>query len=128
MRYDTPNYLSFLALIPAADVAATANGSPFDLVNYVGDIAIRADIGGNTAGTSPTLALVIKESTDNSNWTNAANVTFTGSTGNAIAQVVSYDTRAHGRYMRVDKTIGGTNTPSFPASVVGIATREYAVG
>lgn len=127
MRYDIPNYLSYIPFIPAADVIADGNGSPFDLANYVGDIAIRADIGGNTAGTNPTLALVIKESADNSNWSNS-NVTFTGSTGNAIAQVVTVDTRAVKRYMRVDKDIGGTNSPSFPVSVVGVATRQYDQG
>jgi hypothetical protein len=127
MRYDIPNYLAFIPFIPAADVTVDGNGSPFDLINYVGDIALRADIGGNTAGTSPTLALVIKESSDNGNWSNS-NVTFTGSTGNAIAQVVSIDTRAVRRYMRIDKDIGGTNSPSFPVSVVGVATRQYAVG
>lgn len=128
MNYDLPNYQSFLALIPAADVLVDGNGSPFDLSPYVGDVAIRVDIGGNTAGTSPTLALIIKESTDNSNWTNSATLITGSTTGNASAQIVSYDTRAHGRYMRIDKDIGGSNSPSFPVSVVGIATREYNQG
>jgi hypothetical protein len=128
MRYDIPNYLSFIPFIPAADVAADGNGSPFDLVNYVGDIAIRADIGTNTVGTNPVLALVIKESSDNSNWTNS-NITLTGSVaGNALAQVVTVDTRAVKRYMRIDKDISGTNSPSFPVSVIGVATRQYDQG
>lgn len=128
MNYDLPNYLSFLALIPAADVTVDGNGSPFDLAPYIGDVAIRVDIGGNTAGTAPTLALVLKESSDNSNWSNS-NTTITGSvSGNASAQVITYDTRAHLRYVRIDKDISGTNAPSFPVSVVGLAQKEYNQG
>lgn len=128
LNYDLPNYLSVLALIPATDVLVDGNGSPFDLSVYEGDVLIRVDIGGNTAGTSPTLALVIKESSDNSNWSNS-NTTITGSTtGNASAQTVSYDTRAHLRYVRIDKDIGGSNSPSFPVSVQGYAQRQYNAG
>ncbi len=123
MEYDLPNYLTTLAFIPAADVAADGNGSPFDLSGYQGDLLVRADVGNATAGTNPTLDLVFKESVDNSNWTNA-NVAFTQIT-NGGAQVLAYDTRAHGRYARVDKDIGGTNTPSYPTSVVGFGQKIY---
>jgi len=124
MRYDLPNYLSVLAVLPAADVAATANGSPIDLSTYVGKVMFRIDAGNASAGTNPTLDLKFKESTDNGNWTNAANCNVTQITG-ATTQVIAYDLRAHGRYVRLDKTIGGTNSPSFPISVVGLAQLEY---
>ncbi len=123
INYDLPNYVVRLALIPTAAVAADANGSPFDLQPYIGKVLLAADVGNATAGTTPTLDLVVKESTDNSNWTNA-NVAFTQIT-NGGAQVLAYDVRAHGRYMRIDKDIGGTNSPSFPVSVVGFAMPEY---
>ncbi len=126
MKYDLPNYLTVLALIPAADVSSDGNGSPFDLRGYVGDILLRADVGNATAGTSPTLDLVVKKSSDNSNWSNA-NVAFTQIT-NGGAQVLSYDTRAFPRYMRVDKDIGGSNSPSYPVSVVGLAQKAYNQG
>lgn len=127
MIYDLPNYMTALAVLPVAAVAATANGTPFDLQGYVGQkILLRADAGNSTAGTNPTLDLVAKESTDNSNWTNA-NVSFTQITA-ATSQVLGYDTRAHGRYFRLDRTIGGTNSPSFPISVVGIAQKQYNAG
>lgn len=124
MRYDLPNYLSVLAVLPAADVAATANGSPIDLSAYVGKVMFRIDCGNATAGTNPTLDLKFKESTDNGNWTNAANCNVTQIT-NGSTQVIAYDLRAHGRYVRLDKTIGGANSPAFPCSVVGLAQLEY---
>ena len=124
MTYDLPNYLTAIAALPVAAVAATANGTSIDLQSYVGQsILFRADAANSTAGTNPTLDLVFKESTDNSNWTNA-NVSFTQITA-ATTQVLGYDTRAHGRYVRLDKTIGGTNSPSFPVSVVGFAQKQY---
>lgn len=123
MEYDLPNYLNALAFLPVAAVAATANGTPIDLQLYTGKVLVRVDAANSTAGTSPTLDLVFKESTDNSNWTNA-NVSFTQITA-ATTQVVAYDTRGHGRYARLDRTIGGTNSPSFPVSVVGFAPKEY---
>lgn len=123
INYDLPNYVTTLAVLPVAAIAATANGTPFDLAPYIGKVYLRADIGNSTAGTNPTLDLVVKQSADNSNWSNA-NVAFTQA--NAVtSQVIAYDTRAQQRYMRVDRVIGGTNSPSFPVSIVGIAQKEY---
>lgn len=123
MRYDLPNYVSTLAVLPVAAIAATANGTPFDLKPYLAKIYLRADIGNSTAGTNPTLDLVIKQSSDNSNWSNA-NVAFVQANA-ASAQIIAYDTRAQLRYMRVDRVIGGTNSPSFPVSIVGIGQLSY---
>lgn len=121
--YDLPNYTTPLAFLPTAAVAATANGTPFDLIAYEGMILARADIGNATAGTNPTLDLVFKQSADNSNWTNA-NIAFTQAT-NTTNQVVSIDPRAVNRYLRLDRVIGGTNSPSFPVSVVAVARKQY---
>lgn len=121
--YDLPNYVTPLAFIPAADVSSDGNGSPFDLIGYEGKIPVRADVGNATAGTNPTLDLVFKQSSDNSNWANA-NIAFTQIT-NGGNQVVSIDPRVVSRYLRVDKDIGGTNSPSFPVSVVGFAVKQY---
>ena len=123
MRYDLPNYVAALAVLPVAAIAATANGTPFNITPYIGKILLRVDAGNATAGTNPTLDLVLKESSDNSNWSNA-NVAFTQITG-ATSQVLAYDTRAQKAYLRLDRTIGGTNSPSFPVSVVGIAQIQY---
>lgn len=121
--YDLPNYVTALAFIPAADVTADGNGAPFDLIGYEGKIPVRADVGNATAGTNPTLDLVFKQSSDNSNWANA-NIAFTQIT-NGGNQVVSIDPRVVSRYLRVDKDIGGTNSPSYPVSVVGFGTKQY---
>lgn len=123
IQYDLPNYVTAIALLPTAAVSSTANGTPFDISGYEGKIFARVDAGNATAGTSPTLDLVFKTSSDNSNWSNA-NIAFTQITATA-SQVVSIDPRAVSRYLRLDKTVGGTNSPSFPISVVGVALKQY---
>jgi len=123
MIYDLPNYVVPIAALPTAAVAATANGTPFDLQGYVGKILFRVDAGNATAGTSPTLDLVFKQSSDNSTWTNA-NVAFTQIT-NTANQVVAIDTRSVARYGRLDRVIGGSASPSFPVSVVGFGQKQY---
>ena len=123
---DFPNYLSTLAVLPLAAVAATANGTPLNLQGYVGKILMRVDAANSTAGTNPTLDLSFKQSSDNSNWS-VANVNFAQITA-ATTQVVAYDTRAEYQYVRLDRTIGGTNSPSFPVSVVGIGLLQYNKG
>lgn len=123
MKYDIPNYLSFLALVPAADIAANATGTTFDLQNYIGDIAIRADIANFTAGSSPLLNLIVQESTNNANWT-VASPTFTANSNSANVQLLSYDTRAHGRYLRIITNVSGANA-SCPLSIVGVAQSQY---
>lgn len=122
-QYDLPNYLSPIAFLPTAAVSADGNGSPFDISGYEGKILARVDAANSTAGTNPTLDLVFKQSSDNSTWTNA-NIAFTQITA-ATSQVVTIDPRAVSRYIRLDKDIGGTNSPSFPVSVVGIALKQY---
>ena len=123
MRYDLPNYLTALAFLPVAPVAATANGTPFDIAGYEGKILARVDAANATAGTNPTLDLVWKQSSDNSNWSNA-NIAFTQINA-ATTQVVALDPRALSRYVRLDRVIGGTNSPAFPVSVVGFGQKQY---
>jgi hypothetical protein len=123
MIYDLPNYVTSIAALPVAAVAATANGTPYDMNGFIGNVLFRVDAGNATAGTNPTLDLVFKQSSDNSNWSNA-NVAFTQITG-ATSQVVSIDTREVARYGRIDRVIGGTSSPSFPVSVVGFSQKQY---
>lgn len=122
-QVDLPNYLTPLPILPIAAVASTANGTSIDLVAYEGKVFCRLDAGNSTAGTNPTLDLVFKTSSDNSSWSNA-NVAFTQINA-ASTQVVGLDTRDVDRYIRLDRVIGGTNSPSFPVSVVGITIKQY---
>lgn len=125
-RYDLPNYLTAIPFKPSVAVAANFNGASFSIAGYEGTILARADIGNATAGTNPTLDLSFKKSTDNTNFV-AANINYTQATATSV-QTASIDPRALGDgyiYLRVDGYIGGTNSPSFPVSIVGFAQNQY---
>lgn len=120
---DLPNYLTISTLLAAAAVASTANGTPIDLVGYEGSLAATVSASNATAGTNPTLDLVFKTSADNSTWSNAG-VSFTQITA-ATLQTVGIDTRSVDRYLRLDRVIGGTNSPSFPVAAVITGIKQY---
>ncbi len=125
-RYDLPNYVTTLAFKPSVAVAANFNGATIDIIGIEGKILVRADIGNATAGTSPTLDLYFKKSTDNGNWV-TANVNYTQANATSVQNAV-IDPRALGdgyRYIRVDGAIGGSNSPSFPLSIVGVGVLQY---
>lgn len=121
---DLPNYLTVSTLLAAASVASTANGTAvIDLVGYEGSLAATVSASNATAGTNPTLDLVFKTSADNSNWSNAG-VSFTQITA-ATLQTVGIDTRNVDRYLRLDRVIGGTNSPAFPVAAVITGIKQY---
>lgn len=123
-QVDLPNYLTTTALLASASVSSTANGSVvLDLVGYEGTLAVTVNAGAATAGTNPTLDLVVKKSADNSTFSNA-NIAFTQITG-ATTQTLGIDTRAVSRYVRIDRVIGGTNSPAFPVCVLASGIKQY---
>ena len=123
MKFDLTNYVAVLAVLPTQDYSASANGTSQDLGPYWGRVLFRIDAGNSSAGTNPNLLFTIKESTDNGNWTNSAVTTV--NINAASAQIISYDTRGHGRYVRFDGVISGTNSPSFPVGIVGVTEKLY---
>lgn len=123
-QVDLPNYLTSTTIRAAAAIASTANGSVvMDLVGYEGKVAAVLSASNATAGTNPTLDLVVKTSSDNSTWSNAG-IAFTQITA-ATQQTLGIDTRDVERYIRVDSVIGGTNSPSFPVSIVAVGVKQY---
>jgi len=70
-------------------------------------------------GTSPTLAVLIQDSADNTNWVTVATfTTLSDATGSERKEVLG----PLRRYVRAKWTIGGSNTPGFTFSVTGAFT------
>ena len=68
-------FLSSLSLIPAATLLSTANGSSVDLRGngkFLGQAKVLLDVGA-VSGTTPTLAVTLQDSPDNTTFTNLAN-------------------------------------------------------
>lgn len=124
MNTNDVGYLPTISLIPASDVAATANGTGVDIKDYVGSLQLLLDAGAATAGTSPTLDVKIQDSDDNSSYADVTGKAFTQVTTVASRQQMVIDTNAVRRYIRAVVTVGGTNSPSFPASLQGVGIKQ----
>jgi hypothetical protein len=109
-----------------AAITGSGNGTGLDITQAEGRIRIDV-IHCGASGTNPTLALSIEESdtlggdyTDISNDAVIEGVTtddFTGLTGTAGVQFKILDTRQLKGFLRIVRTIGGTDTPTFYTSV-----------
>lgn len=107
-----------VTLLTAADVAASANGAAHAITPPArGTAAVVLNVGAATAGTLPTFDFKLQTSDDGTTgWvdvpgTNAAQVTTVAS-----AQLLPFRPGEQKKYVRSVVTIGGSSSPSFPAS------------
>ncbi len=123
------NILQALAVKPVGAVTATTNHTSVDTQGLEGQIALVLDSAAGT-GTSPTLAITLEHSDDNSTF---VAVPVGSIQGGAFTQVtnaaVSRQTRVVNkndlkRYVRAVSTVGGT-TPSFNYSLQGLGFNKY---
>ena len=93
-------------------VTATGNGTGVDTQGY-NDAMVVLEVG-TVSGTSPTLAVKMQESDDNSSFTDISGATFTTVTASNSSQVLRLAELnvSKKRYVRAVATIGGTS-PSF---------------
>lgn len=116
------------SFLTASARTSTGTGSGVDLVDYDGIMALSLESAAGT-GTTPTLAVTLEESNDNSTWTavDAAEIdggAFNGVVGAVSSQMRFIDTSKRKRYIREAHAIGGT-TPSFTYSLIGIGFKKY---
>jgi hypothetical protein len=112
---------------PAVVNATGAIGSSVDLQGYEG-VAILDLQSINTAGSSPTLALKIQDSADNSTFADVSPaLAFTGLTTTTVngQQELKLDLATVRRYIQVYATIGGTSSPSYTLGVRLLARKKY---
>lgn len=112
-----------LAIHPLAAVSADGNSTGIDLQDYEGEIAIFLDCDAGT-GSGRTLDVKVRESDDDSTFTDVTGGAFTQIGTTASAQKLVLNTNGLKRYIRVDKDISGT-TPSYNLSIVGVAIKKY---
>jgi hypothetical protein len=119
------DHASLLDPVPVASVTSSGNGTDLDLQQYSGQIVILADMK-NTAGSSPTMDISVNDSADNSTFAALSPaVAFTQMTTGASAFKLVLNKDNIRRYLRIVKTIGGTNTPTFLTSVKILAVKKY---
>ena len=107
-----------IALLASQDVAASANGN-WNRVQARGTAVAILNAGAATAGTTPTLNVKLQHA-DDSTGTNAADISgaaFGQVTNAALCASLSIRPGELKPYIRAVATLGGTASPSFPASV-----------
>lgn len=105
-------YYKQFNLVLQASKTATANGST--VTTNVEKAECAATLNAlNTAGTTPTLDVVIQESADGSTWTQIAAFTQV-TTGGAYQRITFSKTQ---KKVRAVYTIGGTSSPAYTISV-----------
>jgi hypothetical protein len=114
---DLKNQLTVSQALPPAAVTASGNGTGVDCKGVLGSVMAVFHSAAGT-GTTPTLAIKVQGSPDNSTFTDISGATFTTVTdagGTAGVQTLNVEIRATDRYLRMVKTAGGTS-PSFVCS------------
>ena len=107
---------------PAA-ITANGNGTGFDLAGYEGSVLVTLAAGA-VGGTNPTMAVKLQHSdTVGSGYTDLG-VAFVTLTAAGIATAI-VDTHGTKRYIRTDRTIGGTATPTFTLSANVVGVKKY---
>lgn len=125
-QFDVYGALNSVTLRAPAEITASANASGVDLLPYAGRaiVTLTASVG---TGTSPTLAVKLQDSADNSSFADVTGATFAQVTDEAASvQTIGYQISENRRYVRVVSTLGGTS-PSFYTSVTLVGMKEQAV-
>ena len=106
------------ALAAARTIVASYTGGAVDIKTFSGKGKIVLNAGGATAGTLPTMAVKITQcATSGGTYVDAPGLAFTQVTTAASAQSIGIDWDDLDRFVKVEATLGGTDTPTFAFSV-----------
>lgn len=114
--------LQQLAIHPIASVDADADSTGVDLLDYEGEIAFLLDVGA-VSGTTPTAALKLQESSDDSTYTDISGGGFTSYTTVSSKQKISLNSDNLKRYVRLNIDLGGT-LPVYLISCQAVAAKK----
>lgn len=126
-KQNLAEHIQVIDISPVEDLLATAEGDAIDLKMFDGDLAIVLDAV-NVAGTDPTLDVIIEDSdTDVAEDFEAIDgAEFeTVTDADPSVQKLNLNKDELKRFIRVIKTVGGTDDPEFLLSVKGYAFKKY---
>lgn len=114
---------NIIELIPNQTATATVTGSGVDVSGYTGTAQV-VFVSSAFGGTTPTCAVKLQSSADNSTWADISGATFTGVTDAAnLTQMISVKVDEQPKYIRAVATLGGTS-PEGSVAVVALAERQ----
>jgi|TARA_Y100000592_G_C5344078_1_gene255663 hypothetical protein len=114
---------TLLALSPNDVVAASANRTGVDLVDYEGDIMAILDA--EAGGASITYAVKIQDSADDSTYADVSGLAFTTTSANtALRETLRINSDEVRRYIRAVITVAG-GSGAGAVSVVALGSKKY---
>ena len=114
---------TLLALSPNDVVAASANRTGVDLVDYEGDIMAILDA--EAGGASITYAVKIQDSADDSTYADVSGLAFTTTDANtALRETLRINSDEVRRYIRAVITVAG-GSGAGAVSVVALGSKKY---
>lgn len=117
--------LGAASIAPVTAPAATVTGATVDLQLSDGPVNVLLITGTLSGGSSPTLAVSVQESDDNSTWTTVKSFdSLSGANISGQFQFLGKYLRG-ARYVRATAVVGGAPT-ALPLSVVIIAAKKIA--
>lgn len=115
---DLDNELAHVSLAAGRE-GTTNDGDGVDISKYKGNLKVIANYDAGE-GTDPTLDIKLQDSDDDITYADITDKAFAQIIDAASLQSLSLDTRAIRQFVRAEKTVGGTDTPTFDGSVVFI--------
>lgn len=114
------NVIEFAPLVSGR--TSTLTGSAIDLRKYDGVVQVILTCEAASAGTDPTLDVKLTESaTSGGSYTDVSGATFAQVTDAAdVTEMITIDSAACKGFIKVVGTIGGTSSPAFSYTVVGV--------
>ena len=113
------------SIAPVTAPAGTVTGTSVDLQLSDGPVNILLITGTSAGGTSPTLAVKVQESSDNSTWVDVASfATLSGAGLDSQFQFLGKYLRST-RYVRAHATVTGSPS-ALPLSVIVLASKKIA--
>lgn len=127
MNVDLKNSLTYSSVLAAKAQANNTGSSAFDLQGYIGQVAVNVNIGTKTVGDSDgaiSFRIVTSADTNVSNGTNYGTATVATTNNTTANGTIAVDVRDADRYLFAVPTVTGTNSPSYPVSVVAIGMKQ----
>ncbi len=128
MAFDPKNNLTFTTLlVPLSRATNNAVSTGHDLKGYEGPVAVRVNIGVQTAGDNAMTFTVLLQSAANNTASEATNISgasyaTTGNNAASYSSTIQVDPRSCFRYLFGRITITAGNSPAAPisADVIGV--------
>lgn len=119
--------LVYKNLVPNASITTSTVSSAIDLQEYEGEISVYVDTSAKVAGTNPTLAVKLTHcDTSGGSYSDVTSGAFGARAATAVFDNLTFNKNGLKRFVKLDWTIGGTDSPEYYISskVIGMKKQQ----